>query len=205
MRLKAVIFDFGGVLCFHPTKEQISIAAADCGMESRAFVQALWKNRLIYDGGQDPYEYWRNVAQIAGRSFDDALIDRMIEHEIRFWSKLDDRVLHWIAKLRKNGLRIGILSNLPRPLGTRLRSRDGFLTHFDHVTFSFELGCVKPQREIYDDAVRGLGVAPAEALFIDDRPENIPGPQSAGLLAELYSTWEDFAPVPERYGLPAAV
>lgn len=200
--LKAVIFDFGGVLCFHPSKEQIAVAAAECGMESREFVDALWKNRLIYDGGQDPYEYWRTVAEIAGRNFDDALIDRMIEREIDFWSRLDDRIFDWIADLRKYGLRIGILSNLPRPLGTRLRERDGFLAHFDHVTFSFELGKVKPQREIYEHAVRGLRVAPGQALFIDDRPENIEGARAAGLVAELYSNWENFGPVAARYGLP---
>ena len=47
-------------------------------------------------------------------------------------------------------IRTGILSNLPRPLGERLREADGFLEHFDHVTFSYELALVKPQREIYE-------------------------------------------------------
>lgn len=200
--LKAVIFDFGGVLCFHPTKEQIARAAAECAMEPREFVAALWKNRLVYDGGLDPYQYWRGVAEIAGRRFDDALIARMIEAEIDFWSRLDERVLAWIGQLRAAGLRIGILSNLPSPLGKRLRERAGFLDHFDHVTFSFELRVVKPQREIYEEAVRGLGVAADEALFIDDRPENIEGARAAGLRAELYSTWENFAEIPRQYHLP---
>jgi putative hydrolase of the HAD superfamily len=200
--VKAVIFDFGGVLCFHPTQEQIARASAECGLEPREFVRALWKNRLIYDGGQDPYDYWRCVAEIAGRKFDDALIARMIEYEIEFWSRLDDRVLDWVGALRAGGFRTAILSNLPRPLGARLRERDGFLARFDHITFSYELGFVKPQREIYDDAVRGVGVAAGDALFIDDRSENIEGAVAAGLHAELYSTWENFADVPGRYNLP---
>ena len=200
--VKAVIFDFGGVLCFHPTEEQIARASAECAMEPREFVRALWKNRLVYDGGQDPYDYWRGVAEIAGRKFDDVLIARMIEYEIEFWSRLDDRVLEWVGALRAGGFKTAILSNLPRPLGARLRERDGFLQRFDHITFSYELGSVKPQREIYDDAVRGVGVAPADALFIDDRSENIEGAVTAGLHAELYSTWENFADVPGRYGLP---
>jgi putative hydrolase of the HAD superfamily len=200
--VKAVIFDFGGVLCFHPSKEQIARASAECGMEPREFVAALWKNRLVYDGGLDPYEYWRGVAEIAGRTFDDALIARMIEYEIDFWSKLDERMLAWVGALRAGGFKTAILSNLPRPLGARLRQRDGFLERFDHITFSFELGVVKPQREIYDDAVRGVGVAAGDALFIDDRPENIEGAHTAGLQAELYSAWENFRDVPARYGLP---
>lgn len=203
MPIRGVIFDYGGVLCRHPTKTQIAAAAALCGVAPDEFVRALWKHRLKYDAGQEPHEYWRTAAALMNRSFDDQMIATMIEHEIDFWSTLDDRVIAWVDELRSSGFRTAILSNLPRPLGTRLRALDGFLNHFDHVTFSFELGYVKPQREIYEDAIRGLGVPSNEALFIDDRTENIQGAHEAGLHAELYSTWENFAEIPARYGLPA--
>jgi putative hydrolase of the HAD superfamily len=203
MNIRAVIFDFGGVLCFHPDRETIARAAEHCGVEYTAFLKAMWKDRLSYDAGQDARDYWRGVARNAESSFDDDLIARMIEREIEFWSKYDDRVFTWIDHLRASGIRTGILSNLPRPLGERLREVDGFLNHFDHVTFSYELSLVKPQREIYDDAVRGLNVQPGEALFLDDRTENIQGAKEAGLEAELFVSWEDFVDeVPQRYGLP---
>src|SRR5262249_31340595 len=98
----------------------------------------------------------------------------------------------WIRALRSQGVRTAVLSNLPRPLGERLRATPGFLDPFDHVTFSYELNLVKPQREIYEDATRGLGVAPEDTLFLDDRPNNVEGAQAAGLRAELYRSWEDF-------------
>jgi putative hydrolase of the HAD superfamily len=201
--IRAVIFDFGGVVCFHPTKDQIAAAAGACGLDPADFVRALWKNRIVYDAGQDAHLYWRDVAATVGRVFDDQLIGQMIEREVDFWSRFDQRVLDWTGKLRENGVRTGILSNLPRPLGTRLRERGGLLEHFDHVTFSYELGVVKPQREIYDDSINGLGVAAAEALFLDDRPENVEGALAAGLKAELFVTWEQFAAEQlARYALP---
>ncbi len=204
MKIRAVIFDFGGVLCFHPTREMIAAAAARCGIEYDHFLKSMWKDRLAYDGGTDPLEYWHGVARHAGTMFDDALIARMIEHEIEFWSVYDTRVLAWVDALRASGIRTGILSNLPRPLGENLRRVEGFLAHFDHVTFSYELGCVKPQREIYEDSVRGAGVAAGECLFLDDRPENIEGARVAGLHAELFTTWEDFVDaMPAKYALPA--
>ena len=62
---------------------------------------------------------------------------------------------------------------------------------------------MKPQPEIYLDAVQGLGIEPSEALFLDDRPDNIEGAQAVGLRALLYSTWEDFvAGGRAHYGLP---
>jgi putative hydrolase of the HAD superfamily len=143
------------------------------------------------------------VARNAGSSFDDDLIARMIEREVEFWSRYDDRVFAWIDDLRANGIRTGILSNLPRPLGARLRETAGFLDHFDHVTFSYELSLVKPQREIYDHAVAGVSVPAEEALFLDDLTENIQGAREAGLQAELFKSWEEFVvEMPSRYGLP---
>jgi putative hydrolase of the HAD superfamily len=192
--LRAVILDYGGVICFHPTGQQIAEAARVCDLTPEEFLRAFWKHRIGYDAGQDPYEYWRAVAATAGRHFDDALIAEMIGREIDFWMHWDERVLAWTRQLRANGIRVGILSNLPRPLGTRLRENREFMSHFDHATLSFELGIVKPQREIYDDAVRGLSVEASEALFIDDRPENVEGARAAGLRADLYTSWEEFHP-----------
>jgi putative hydrolase of the HAD superfamily len=190
--VRAVILDYGGVICFHPTEQQIVEAAAACQLTPADFLSAFWKHRIAYDAGQDPYEYWRAVAATAGRTFDDALIAQMIEREIDFWLRFDHRMLHWADGLRARGVRIGILSNLPRPLGTRLQATPEFMAHFDHATLSFELGVVKPDRAIYEHAVRGLKVAPRDALFLDDRPENVEGARAAGLQARLYSTWEDF-------------
>jgi putative hydrolase of the HAD superfamily len=191
MSVRAVIFDFGGVLCFPPSDQQLSEAAARCGLTAPAFVEAFWRKRREYDRGTDAAAYWQDIAQASGRVFDDAMVAEMIGREIDFWSRFDQRVLDWIQLLRGSGVRTGILSNLPRPLGERLREIPGFLDHFDQVTFSYELGVIKPERAIYDYAVRGLDVAPEEALFLDDRPENVEGARAAGLDARLFTTWED--------------
>jgi FMN phosphatase YigB (HAD superfamily) len=39
-------------------------------------------------------------------------------------------------------------------------------------------------------------------LFIDDKIENVEGARAVGMHAELFTTWEEFVNVPERYGLP---
>jgi putative hydrolase of the HAD superfamily len=204
MEIKSVIFDFGNVICFPPDPARIAVAAEDCGVPTDIFLRALWADRLAYDAGMEPREYWRGVGMKAGRAMDDALIPRMIEHEIGFWSRFDDRVFQWIDQLRAGGLRVGILSNLPIPLGERLREIPGFLDHFDHVTFSYELRVVKPQAAIYEDSIRGLETRPDQALFIDDRPENVEGARAVGMHAEVFDTWETFVETtPERYRLPA--
>jgi putative hydrolase of the HAD superfamily len=63
---------------------------------------------------------------------------------------------------------------------------------------------VKPQAEIYRDAIGGLRIDAAQAVFLDDRQDNVDGSRAAGLRGELYTTWEDLiaAGLPARYALP---
>jgi len=202
VKIKSVVFDFGNVICFPVADEKIARAAEDCGLPVDAFLRAFWADRLAYDGGMAPEEYWRGVAAHASTTFDSALIEKMIQHEIGFWNTFDARVFSWIDQLRESGYTVGILSNLPHPLAGALRGTAGFLEHFDHVTFSCELSMFKPQAAIYEHSYRGLKVAPQEVLFIDDREENVLGARAVGMNAELFTTWEEFAAVPARYQLP---
>jgi putative hydrolase of the HAD superfamily len=204
MQPKAVIFDFGGVLCFPPTPEQIASAAALCGLTPEAFWDAFWHKRREYDRGHEASAYWHDIASNLGQKFDDAMVAEMIRREVDFWSNYDQRVLAWAGQLRRNGMRTSILSNLPRPLGEVLRATPGFLDVFDQVTFSYELGVIKPEAAIYQHAIRELGVQPCETLFLDDRADNVEGARAAGLQAELFTTWYDFlATQLSRYRLPA--
>ena len=203
MQVRAVIFDFGGVLCLHPDEARITRAAAACGLPVDRFLKDFWRTRREYDAGRlRPAEYWRGIVP----DFDESRLPELIRREVELWNQYDGRVFDWIGRLRAAGHRTAILSNLPRVLGEALRATPGFLDPFDHVTFSYELGVIKPDPGIYADAIRGLGVKPEEALFLDDRPENVEGGRAAGLRAELYSCWDDFAcgDVARCYGLPAA-
>jgi putative hydrolase of the HAD superfamily len=203
MSIRAVIFDFGNVVCFFPTEEQWADAAQFCGVDVAEFKRVFWLHREPYDGGGDPASYWQNFARITGRDFDDAMIAGLVRRDVTFWSRFDTRVLGWVDQLRAAGIRTGILSNLPRPLARELRTTPGFLDHFDQVTFSCELGVIKPQPEIYRRAIEELQIAPAEALFVDDRPQNIEGARAVGLRVELFTTWEEFCKQDlPGYGLP---
>ncbi len=203
MKLRAVIFDYGNVICRPPSEQQLSEAAALCGFTVEEFVQSFWRKRREYDRGSNARAYWQDVAACSGRVFDETLIVEMMRREVDFWGRFDDRVLKWTQDLRRAGLRTSILSNLPRTLGEKLRGEPGFLEHFDQVTFSYELGFIKPEAPIYQHAIEGLRVEPAEALFLDDRPENVAGARAVGIHAEVFSSWEVFLERDcLRYGLP---
>lgn len=189
---RAVIFDFGNVLCFPPADSQFAQAAALLGLPLATFLDAFWQDRIAYDRGEDARTYWSRIAALGSRHLTDELLHKLIALEIQFWSNFDQRVLAWARDLRQAGFKTGILSNLPRTIGQNLRATPGFLEHFDHITFSYELSIVKPQPQIYHHAVAGLALAPHEALFLDDRLENVEGARAIGLIAHQFTTWERF-------------
>src|SRR5579862_5131965 len=91
MNIRAVIFDFGGVVASFPTPEQWAEAAEFSGIESSRLQELFWRNRAAYDAGHDATDYWRDIARRAGVTFSDAQIAGMIQREIAFWSRFDAR------------------------------------------------------------------------------------------------------------------
>jgi putative hydrolase of the HAD superfamily len=192
-KIRAVVFDFGGVLCFHPPQERFDPIARALGLATPDLLRLFWARRIPYDAGKlDSAGYWRGIAEAGGVPFEDSRLPELVRHEVELWNDYDERVLSWAAHLQARGFRTAILSNLPRPLGEELRATAGFLDPFDHVTFSYELGMVKPEAGIYRDAIDGVEVAPEEALFLDDRLDNVEGARAAGMHGEVFSTWERF-------------
>jgi putative hydrolase of the HAD superfamily len=51
----------------------------------------------------------------------------------------------------------------------------------DKVIYSYQVGCLKPEREIYEKALDLSGSPPSKTLFIDDRRENIEGARRLGI------------------------
>ena len=72
-----------------------------------------------------------------------------------------------IAELRRQGLRTGLISNCTEDVAL-VWGETQFAPLFDVAIFSATAGCMKPDRAIYELALRELGVAGSESLFVGD-------------------------------------
>ena len=191
MQIKAVILDYGGVLCFHPTDAQIAELAARCGTSPERFLQAYWSARVSYDRGDvSPERYWSAIGEQLGQTYSASQVEEFRKLDVGFWIHLDARMVNWARRVRDHGYGTAVLSNLPPDLGEHMRSNMSLLEGFDCHTFSFEVRAVKPAPAIYEDCVHKLGIAPGEALFVDDRPENVRGAREVGMKAVLFESPE---------------
>jgi putative hydrolase of the HAD superfamily len=106
------------------------------------------------------------------------------------WTSLNEEMLGWVVALQNAGFRTAILSNMVWEILGYMRQEFGWLTHFQHHTWSCELGIGKPDPAIYIHTCERLDVLPSETLFLDDKPENIASAEKVGLHAILFSSIE---------------
>ena len=79
----------------------------------------------------------------------------------------------WIAYFRSLGYKLYYLSNYSRELYERTRDKLSFLDTFDGGIFSYEVKCIKPDERIYKILLDRYSICPKDAIFYDDRPENV--------------------------------
>ena len=70
--------------------------------------------------------------------------------------------------------------------------------YFDKCYISYELGCAKPDKQIFDLILEDSGMKPEETLFFDDGPANIEAAQALGFQTYLTDQDEDLRKVFER-------
>ena len=103
----------------------------------------------------------------------------------QFWSAddLNRELIGFIRTQLRSHYKLGLLSNAWDDLRTVLTERWNIIHDFDDVIISAEIGDAKPNPSIYRLTLERLGIAPDEAVFVDDMPANVEGAQALGIHA----------------------
>jgi putative hydrolase of the HAD superfamily len=78
---------------------------------------------------------------------------------------------------------IGCLSNMNAPHWDFISAQSAVFDAFTYRFLSFELGMVKPDRELFDHIDESLPVSPDRVLFLDDNTMNVEAAAAAGFTA----------------------
>lgn len=180
MTVRAVFFDFGGVIG-HWDREFVAAFEAEHGMAEGAVLKALYGTAG-----------WRDV-EVGRIAVDDwlAQVDVALEnaagkpmpsaHEVwsRLWNDFDQDVIALTRRLRSN-YKVGVLSNTTVMLEEEVLAPNGILDIWDVVINSARVGVAKPDARIYHAAAEAAGVRPDECVHIDDLENNVRGAEDAG-------------------------
>lgn len=185
--VRAVVFDFGGVL-ITTIANQIAKVAAIHDVEPTLMHELLLGPRVSSDdhpwhqaerGEIAVAEIQRGLApwaERAGVELRGDEIDRLLAtDQYTVVSEMIDR----IAALRSAGLRTGLLTNTFAEFRPTMQ-RDLDFASFDVVVESFAVGARKPEPAIYAEVARRLDVDGRHIVYLDDFDQNLVPAQALG-------------------------
>ena len=183
--IKAVLFDFGGVLAEEGFREGLKAVAEMAGLDPERFFAKARK--LVYDcgytsGRATEAEYWRRLREQTQVE----LTDAEMRAEILRRFVLRPAVLDFAGTLRARGLKTAILTDQTNWI-EEINARTPFYGNFDYVFNSFRISRTKRDPAVFTDVCRIMGVEPPEALFIDDNPGHVSRAASVGLATILFT------------------
>jgi putative hydrolase of the HAD superfamily len=229
-RIQAVTFDVTHTLIHSPHlgkiyaevlgRHGIEVEPSDAGR----LVRLVWQEMAcLADPGHDrftahpggPAGWWKRFLERIAEHLGSETLSPFAAAELfaRFgradaWEVYPD-VPETLAALRRQGLRLGVISNWD-PRLPDLLERLELADLFDAVVYSSAAGVEKPDRRIFLEALRQLGVEPGEALHIGDgRLEDVEGAIGAGMRAlhllrrSSSGDLADLSPLPRLVGAEA--
>ena len=164
--------------------ERVTALAESLGVSVEDWLAELEKTRLDRDRGKLTTAAAYDQA-VRGLGIEPApgLIDDLLRRDTEFnraQTRLFDDTLPFFEWLRSEGILIALVSNCADTTRGLLEYL-GVMPLVDAVVLSCEVGSAKPSPEIYITALADLGVAAADAVFIDDQPTFCMGAEAVGV------------------------
>ena len=164
--------------------ERVTALAESLGVGVEDWLAELEKTRLDRDRGKLTTAAAYDQA-LRGLGIEPApgLVDDLAQRDVEFTrahTRLFDDTVPFFEWLRSEGILIALVSNCADTTRGLLEYL-GMIPLVDAVVLSCEVGSAKPSPEIYVTALADLGVAAADAVFIDDQPTYCMGAEAVGV------------------------
>jgi len=183
--IRGVIFDFGNVICSFDVEIFLAKLHEWSGLGVETLRDRVYGSRLHsrYERGEiSSKEFHGEVVRRIGT---DVPVDAFADRFSDIFTPLEST--HGLIRALKGKYRLGLLSNTNEWHFLRHIRTVPVFPLFDAVTLSFEVGALKPEPEIYLDALRKLSLPPEECVFIDDIANYAEGAAVVGIRGIQYT------------------
>ena len=189
--ITAVLFDFAGVLTSSPWVAMTAAGGGNLELLIGSYDEDTDHPWHQVERGEMAIADWAVAVSEDGRAqgveVDFAPLQTMLGE-----LTVHEPIIERVRSLRDEGYKLGLVTNNVREGAAMWRSLVPIDELFDAVVDSSEVGMRKPNPAIYHHALGLLGgVAPGEAVFLDDSPGNVAGARRAGLHAILVEEPEE--------------
>lgn len=194
--IRGLLVDWGGVMTTNLFHSFSAFCEAE-GLDPAALAQAFRGNAAarelligFEEGRIQDTEFEEELGRLLGLATAEGLIDRLFAG-----AQPEPSMVEAVRAARAAGIVTGLISN---SWGTTRYPRELLAELFDGVVISGEVGIRKPAPRIYELGAEAIGRAPAECVFVDDLPFNLPPAQELGMATVHHTDPETTIPELER-------
>ncbi len=182
--IKAVIFDFGGVISKSKDFDWLSKKFSEFYNIESAEISKKWIEEIVSPLFKDIVTGKVSVEILYEKSSKFFNVEKNKHKED--WLILVDEYNFEIIELIKSlegRYRLAILSNITEGLIEQFLDKHSLNDKFEVVIKSFEVGLMKPDLKIYELILNKLNLKAEECLFVDDLEKNVKAAKKIGMQA----------------------
>lgn len=196
-KIKAIIFDFGGVIAKTDRDEVAKFIAKKLNIsreDAVIILAGLKKNNLQ---GLTEEEYWTSYAKAKGIKLPADWLEQMNKELLAALKEIPGMV-NLVKCLKNQGIQTALLSNVSQS-HAEIKKKLGLYELFNPAILSYEVGIRKPDPKAYHLILQKLKMKPEEVIFIDNKAINIATAKSLGMDAiEFQNTKQLIEALKER-------
>lgn len=201
--IKAIIFDFGNVICAFDPRIFIRNIVHYSTLSVEAISERLKTGSDLFVG----YE----TGAMTSQEFFSVMCSRLAltirQNEfVQVFSSIFSPIPTTAALIRqlKGRYKIGLLSNTSEWHFEHTIALHETYPYFDTVTLSFRVGAMKPAEAIYGDALKKLNLPPESCVYIDDIKEYADMATHLGIHGIHFTSHEALIRELQLLGVPAS-
>jgi putative hydrolase of the HAD superfamily len=192
LNIKGVMIDFGDTLAYtdedaYDRYVQEIFALVRNNLHDFCFDDVKSTFNALYRGSskgemKDLQEFWSVFLEKLNVHDQKDLIDELVEARNRFYIpsvRLYDKVASTLSVLRKRYV-LALVSNCGVGTIDVIRAL-GLVEFFEHIILSYEVRVRKPDKRIYVEALRRMGLKADECMFVADEISDLEGAKKLGM------------------------
>lgn len=189
--IRVVLFDLGRVLVDFDHKRAAERISSFCLKSPFEIYNLFFESEatVAFEAGKiTPENFYLEVKNMLNLKLSyDSFIP--IWNDIFFLSPKNRSIFRLVNTLRAR-YKTALLSNINTLHYEYIKKNFPVFKVFDKVFLSFELGLIKPDKEIYNKVIRELEVSPREIFYTDDRADLIESAKSLGIRGCVFTGFE---------------
>lgn len=195
-KIKAIIFDLGGVITHGGYLGFLKHYCAEC-FTVAGKKKILQLERQVNLAKISENQFYREIEKI----FHVHMNAKQMHEQIVRHMKTDKALVRMIPHLKP--AKVALFSNSLGAMALEVLQKRHLSgkNFFDRIFVSNQMRMAKPDKQAYAYVLRHMKVKPAEALMVDDRPENIIPAKALGMQGIVYKNSRQFAKELKKYEL----